>query len=167
MAKKNWKERSQSKVIDPSQLLTLVQKIRKQNQSIVTLNGSFDLLHAGHLHILFEAASQGDQFIVALNSDESIQKYKGPRRPIITLENRIRMMSSLECVDYVTWFYETTPLNLLHLIRPDIHVNGAEYGQNCIEREIVEKHGGKIHIVDLIAGLSTTNVIGKILKTCG
>lgn len=166
MAKKDWKKVNQDKIVNPENLSQLIQKIRSENQTIVTVNGSFDLLHAGHLHILYEAAKLADVFLVALNSDASIQKYKNPKRPIISLEYRLQMMSAISCVDFVTWFSETTPIRLLSEVQPDMHVNGAEYGKNCIERSIVEKYGGRIHIVSLIDGLSTSKIIGKVLTTC-
>jgi len=124
-------------------------------------------MHAGHLHIIFEASKQADVLIVALNSDASIRQYKSPDRPIIALQHRLEMMSALGFVDYVTWFEETDPIRLLDIIRPDVHVNGSEYGANCIEAPIVKKHGGLIHIVEKIPGLSTSEVIKKICALSG
>lgn len=158
----SWTSFYQTKVIKPENLESAVQEIRKSGKTIATLNGSFDLLHAGHLHMIYEASKMGDVLIVALNTDRSIQQYKSPTRPIITLEYRIQMMAALETVDYVTWFDETDPCLLLSRIKPDVHVNGAEYGANCIESETVKTHGGKIHIVDLIPGLSTSQILKKI-----
>ena len=157
-----WSTAYQEKVIAPSRLTHHVQALRAQHKKIVTLNGSFDLLHAGHLQIIFEASQLGDILLVALNSDHSIQKYKSPKRPIIPLEYRLQMMAALEFVDYVTWFEETDPRHLLTLIKPDVHVNGAEYGEDCIEAETVRAHGGKMHIVRLVPGLSTSAIIRKI-----
>lgn len=149
-------------IISPESLPDLVKKLRKEKKKIATLNGSFDLLHAGHLYILTEAKKQGDVLIVALNSDASIQKYKHPSRPIIPLKYRLEMLDALSCVDYVTWFDETDPRAILEKIAPDCHVNGAEYGENCIEKETVEKLGGKIYLVPRIEGLATSTIIKKI-----
>jgi rfaE bifunctional protein nucleotidyltransferase chain/domain len=157
-----WSVAYQTKVIHPTQLSERVNELRAEQKKIATLNGSFDLLHAGHLQIIFEASQVGDILIVALNTDRSIQQYKSPKRPLIPLEYRLQMMAALEFVDYVTWFEETDPRHLLSVIKPDIHVNGAEYGQNCIEAETVQSHGGKIHIVQLVPGLSTSAIIQKI-----
>jgi rfaE bifunctional protein nucleotidyltransferase chain/domain len=157
-----WSTAYQDKVIHPSQLTNQVEALRAHNKKIATLNGSFDLLHAGHLQIIFEASQVGDVLIVALNTDCSIQQYKSPKRPIIPLEYRLQMMAALEFVDYVTWFEETDPRRLLSVIKPDVHVNGAEYGENCIEAETVRSHGGRIHIVQLVPGLSTSAIIRKI-----
>lgn len=150
------------KIIDPKELSAKVNHIRSQKKTIATLNGSFDLMHAGHLHIIHEASTVADVLIVALNSDSSIKQYKSPDRPIIPLKYRAELMAALEFVTYVTWFEETDPIKILSLIKPDVHVNGAEYGQNCIEAPTVKAHGGKIHIVPLVPGLSTSQIITKI-----
>lgn len=157
-----WSNAYRQKVILPDQLATQVKNLRDQKKTIATLNGSFDLLHAGHLQIIFEASQTADILIVALNSDRSIQQYKNPKRPIIPLEYRLQMMAALQFVDYVTWFEETDPRQLLTIIKPDVHVNGAEYGTNCLEAETVLAHGGKIHIVELVPGLSSSTIIRKI-----
>jgi len=157
-----WSTVYLSKVIPPPRLEQRVLEWRKEQKTICTLNGSFDLLHAGHLQIIFEASQLGDVLIVALNTDRSIQQYKHESGPIIPLESRLQMMAALEFVDYATWFGETDPRDLLSLIKPDIHVNGAEYGDNCIEAETVRSHGGRIHIVPLVPGLSTSAILQKI-----
>lgn len=157
-----WSTDYQKKLIHPEKIAAQVASLRSQGKKIATLNGSFDLLHAGHLEIIYEASKVGDVLIVALNSDSSIKKYKSHKRPIITLEYRLQMMAALEFVDYVTWFEETDPIRLLNVIKPDVHVNGAEYGENCIEAEAVKSHGGKIHIVQLVPGLSTSTIIKTI-----
>jgi rfaE bifunctional protein nucleotidyltransferase chain/domain len=157
-----WATAYQNKVIHPDKLVDCLHELRAQQKKIATLNGSFDLLHAGHLQIIFEASQVGDILIVALNTDHSIQQYKSPKRPIIPLEYRLQMMAALEFVDYVTWFEETDPRRLLSIIKPDIHVNGAEYGENCIEADTVRSYGGKIHLVQLVPGLSTSRILQKI-----
>lgn len=157
-----WSEFYKKKLIDPKRLSPFAQEIRNQGKTIVTLNGSFDLMHAGHLQIIYEASLQADILIVALNSDSSIKAYKSLDRPIVSLEYRLQLMAALEFVDYVTWFDETDPLRLLSEIKPDVHVNGSEYGKNCIEADIVKRNGGKIHIVELIPGLSTSQILKKI-----
>lgn len=159
-----WSTAYKRKLIPPEKLAEEVAEERALGNSIVTLNGSFDLLHAGHLQIIFEASQQGDKLIVALNSDRSIQQYKSPSRPIIPLEYRLQMMAALEWVDFVTWFEETDPRQLLSVIKPDVHVNGAEYGHNCLEAETVRSFGGRIHIVPLVPGLSTSQVLKKIVE---
>ncbi len=151
-----------SKQVPPEKLTETVAAIRKSGRTIATLNGSFDLLHAGHLKIIHEAKKQADCLIMALNTDRSIQDYKSPDRPLIALEHRLEMVAALEAVDYVTWFDETDPCKLLSVIQPDVHINGSEYGKDCIEADTVRKYGGKIHIVSLVPGLSTSQIIKKI-----
>lgn len=154
------------KIVSPEAIGKVASGLKAQGLKVATLNGSFDLLHAGHLYIIFEAKKQADVLIVALNSDESIRKYKSKDRPIIGLADRMKMMASLEWVDYITSFDETDPCAVLDAIKPDVHINGAEYGQDCIEKHVVEKNGGHLYLVDRIPGLSTTEVITKIKKLC-
>jgi rfaE bifunctional protein nucleotidyltransferase chain/domain len=156
-----------SKIIAPDQIEETVARLKKEGKTVATLNGSFDLLHAGHLVILHQGAAQADTLVVALNSDASIQQYKSADRPIITLSHRLEMIASLECVTLVTWFDETDPRAILEKIKPDVHVNGAEYGEDCIEKETVEKNGGHVHTVERVPSLSTTEIINRIHQTCG
>ncbi len=152
----------ETKFISREELSSFAEAIRAKGLTIATLNGSFDLMHAGHLQIIFEAKQQADVLIVALNSDESIKAYKSKDRPIVPLHYRLKMMAALQFVDYVTSFEETDPIRLLQEIKPNVHVNGSEYGINCIESEAVKQMGGVIHIVDLVASLSTSQLIKKI-----
>ncbi len=161
-----YSEWAEEKFLSPEKLSARVQALKAEGKTIVTLNGSFDLLHAGHLQIIYEASLQGDILIVALNTDASIRGYKGALRPIIPLKYRLEMMAALAFVDYVTWFDEADPRHILSLIGPHVHVNGAEYGADCIEKEVVMEHGGKIHIVNLVPGLSTSNILQKITASC-
>lgn len=163
---KTFAEEAALKVIAPDVLEQKIAELRASGKTIATLNGSFDLMHAGHLEMIYQASCQADVLILALNTDRSIQQYKSPLRPIIPLESRLKMMAALEMVDYVTWFDETDPRRILGVIKPNIHVNGAEYGENCIEADVVRANGGKIHIVALVPGLSTSQIIKKIVETC-
>lgn len=166
LSPKSFEDYFAAKWIDPTQLIEKVEYLKAEGRRIVTLNGSFDLLHAGHLQIIYEASRQGDVLIIALNTDRSIQLYKSPKRPIIPLNYRARMMAAVEFVDFVTCFDETDPRAILEKIKPHVHVNGAEYGVECIEAETVKQHGGKLHIVSLVPGLSTSNIIKKIIEIC-
>jgi len=160
----SWEKRFASKKLLRQDLLQWSLNEKNKGKTIATLNGSFDLLHAGHLHMIFEASKQADILLVALNSDESIRGYKSPLRPIIPLEYRMQMVAALEFVDFVTSFDELDPRALLEEVAPHVHVNGAEYGKNCLEAECVEKNGGSVHIVELIPGLSTTMILKKIAE---
>lgn len=155
----------QKKLIEPKNLESKIGELRLKSLRIATLNGSFDLMHAGHLFIVHEASKQADVLVLMLNSDSSIQEYKSPDRPIIPLQYRLEMGAALEFVDYITWFDETDPRAILEKIKPDVHINGAEYGLDCIEAQVVSLYGGKIHLVDRIPSLSTSAIIKKI-KEC-
>lgn len=157
-----WHKMVENKIIDPTKLALLVEKIRSEGKTIATLNGSFDLLHPGHLYMISEAAECATILIMLLNSDRSIASYKGPDRPYCSLQQRLMMIAALSNVTYVSWFDEITPCATLEIIRPDVHVNGIEYGPNCIEASVVKKHGGRIHLVERIGDFSTTKVIQKI-----
>jgi rfaE bifunctional protein nucleotidyltransferase chain/domain len=128
----------------------------------VTINGSFDILHNGHLHILNEARKRGDVLIVGLNSDASVRTYKGANRPIVPERRRAEMLLALRMVDYVHVFNEPDPIAFLQEVRPDVHVNGSEYGEHCIERQTVTRGGGQIHIVNRIPGLSTSRLVDTV-----
>jgi rfaE bifunctional protein nucleotidyltransferase chain/domain len=129
---------------------------------MVTVNGSFDILHNGHLHILNEARRRGDVLIVGLNSDASVRSYKAAGRPIVPERRRAEMLLALRIVDYVHVFDEPDPIAFLKEVRPDVHVNGSEYGENCIESETVRRGGGQLYIVSRIPGLSTSGLVDAL-----
>lgn len=164
--KETFQDYSLKKRINPEELNIRARALKAQGKRIVTLNGSFDLMHAGHLQIIFEASTLGDVLIVALNSDKSIKKYKSETRPIIPLEFRLQMMSALAFVDYVTWFDETDPIEFLKKVVPDVHVNGADWGKDCIEAPLIKQLNATLHIARFVEGLSTTDIIKKIKDIC-
>lgn len=151
-----------TKLVARSELAALIARLKAEGKTIVTTNGSFDLLHIGHVTMLQEAKSLGDVLIVGVNSDPSIRRYKGKARPICPEAHRIRMLAALECVDYVTVFDELTPIELLKIIQPQVHVNSPEHGQDCVERDVVERHGGRIHLSALVEGMSTSELLRRI-----
>ena len=154
------------KILDPSMISTVVDQMRTEGKTIATLNGSFDLLHAGHLHIIYQASLQADCLIMGLNTDRSIQEYKSPKRPIVPLKYRLEMIAALEFVDYVTFFDETHPKEFIKKVHPDVHVNGADWGPNCLEAPLVKELNARLHIVNLIDSLSTSQIVEKIQKLC-
>lgn len=151
-----------SKIVFRKELKHFIHRLKQQGKTIVSTNGSFDLLHIGHVTMLQEAKLLGDVLIIGLNSDASIKRYKGKYRPICPEAHRAGMLAALECVDYITIFDELTPLDLLSVIRPHIHVNSPEHGKDCVEREVVEQHGGRIHLARLVEGMSTTQLLNRI-----
>ncbi len=147
------------RLVPRSALAQLAATLRAKGKRLVTINGSFDILHNGHLHILNEAHRQGDVLIVGLNSDRSVASYKGPGRPIVPERRRAEMLLALRMVDYVHVFDELDPIAFLKELNPDVHVNGSEYGEDCIESDTVKRGGGRIHVVDRLPGLSTSNLV--------
>ena len=139
---------------------------REAGEVVVWTNGSFDLLHPGHVASLEAARAFGGVLVVGVNSDDSVRNYKGPSRPILSEQDRAAMLAALECVDAVVIFPEATPQTAIERLRPDVHVKGAEYtpphGRPVPERALVEGYGGRVEYVPLVAGVSTTDIIGRI-----
>lgn len=152
----------ENKVKTLEQLLPIITAAKASGKTIVTNNGSYDIMHLGHVEGLFFSKQQGDLLIVGVNSDASVKAYKDPSRPINDEHMRARMLAALACVDYVFTFDDTTPISWLDQIKPDIHTNGAEYGDDCIERNCVESHGGKVVLIPMINGYKTTAIIQRI-----
>lgn len=150
------------RLISRRRLAELSSTLKARRRRIVTINGSFDLLHSGHLHILSEAKRQGDVLIVGLNSDASVRRYKGPARPMVSERQRAEMLLALRMVDYVHIFDETDPIAFIEAVRPDVHVNGSEYGLECIEGEAVRRSGGTLHLVDRLPDLSTSRILSAL-----
>jgi rfaE bifunctional protein nucleotidyltransferase chain/domain len=134
-----------------------------KDQKVVFTNGCFDILHLGHVDYLEKAASKGDKLIVALNTDASVSKLKGPTRPVNNENARARIIAALAFVDAVIFFSEDTPLSLIKQLKPDILVKGSDYKiSNIVGANIVIENGGKVETIDLVEGYSTTNIINKI-----
>lgn len=140
---------------------------RQQGKIIVFTNGCFDLLHAGHLSSFRQARQYGDILIAAVNSDASVKRIKGNNRPIINEENRMRMVNSLKYVDYVVLMEENDPTRLISVLRPDVVVKGRDWeGKYMPERETIEAYGGQLKFIDLERGLSTTEIIERVMRCC-
>jgi D-beta-D-heptose 7-phosphate kinase/D-beta-D-heptose 1-phosphate adenosyltransferase len=150
------------RLVPRKSLGALAATLRARGKRVVTVNGSFDVLHRGHLHILNEARGQGDVLIVGINSDASVRAYKGPTRPVIPERMRAELLLALRVVDYVHIFDEPDPVAFLSEITPDVHVNGAEYGEDCVEREVVVRNGGRLHLVDRIPQESTSQIVNTL-----
>jgi D-beta-D-heptose 7-phosphate kinase/D-beta-D-heptose 1-phosphate adenosyltransferase len=137
---------------------------RKSGRRTVFTNGCFDLLHAGHLSLLHDAARCGDILIVAINSDASVRRLKGATRPIMPEHERAALLAALTCVDAVIVFDEDTPLEVLQAIRPDVLVKGQDYRlENVVGRELVEGYGGRVVLLPLVPEKSTTALIDRIV----
>ncbi|MCX7845417.1 MAG: D-glycero-beta-D-manno-heptose 1-phosphate adenylyltransferase [Dictyoglomaceae bacterium] len=153
------------KIKNREELKNIVENLKKKGKIIVFTNGCFELLHPGHIEILEKAKSLGDILIVGINSDNSVKEIKGEKKLILDEKSRLRIISSLEVVDYVVLFHEKTPENLISELKPDIHVKGGDYKiEDLPEAKIVKDYGGKVFIFPLLEEFSTTKIIEKILK---
>lgn len=141
---------------------------RAAGRRVVFTNGCFDVLHAGHVEYLAWAREQGDALIVGLNEDDSVRRIKGPARPIVPFADRARMLTALRSVDAVVGFSERTPEALIDKLRPDVHVKSSQYREEELpERDVVLQHGGVIKLAPHVEGVSTTDLIARILKSYG
>lgn len=142
----------------------LRQRWREQGKSVVFTNGCYDILHAGHIRLLEQARSLGDVLILALNTDASVARMKGPSRPILSQHQRATLAAHLAAVDAVTFFDEDTPTELIAELLPDILVKGADWTHYIAGREEVEAAGGRVMTIPLEAGFSTSNVVADALN---
>jgi len=141
---------------------------RAAGKRVVFTNGCFDVLHAGHVEYLDWAREQGDALIVGLNDDGSVRRIKGPARPIVPFAERARVLGALRSVDAVVGFGERTPEVLIDKLQPDVHVKSAQYREDELpERDVVLQHGGVIKLAPHVEGVSTTDLIARILKSYG
>ncbi len=152
-----------NKIVTLSQLDNLLKHWRAVGDKVVFTNGCFDIIHRGHVSLLNQCATLGDSIVVGLNSDISVKKLKGDKRPLQMEADRAYILASLKNVDAVILFDEDTPLELIKHISPNILVKGGDYqAENIIGADWVEQHGGKVHIVPLVPAHSTTAIIDKI-----
>lgn len=153
------------KIINFDEIEEIIQKDKELGKKIVFTNGCFDILHKGHITYLYEAKKLGDILIIGLNSDNSIKRIKGEKRPILPEDERAFILSALEMVDYVVIFEEDTPYELIKRVKPDVLVKGGDWDvKNIVGRDIVESYNGKVLNIPYIEGKSTTNIIERILS---
>ena len=143
------------------------ERLRADGQRVIFTNGCFDILHGGHVQYLTAARGQGDVLIVGVNSDASVRRNKGPRRPIVPEDERAALLLALRCVDYVVVFDEDTPERLIETLLPDVLVKGRDWAHFVAGREAVEAAGGRVVLADLVPGRSTTSLIERILAVHG
>ncbi|SEM34555.1 rfaE bifunctional protein, domain II [Syntrophus gentianae] len=156
------------KILDWENLKRTLDELRREGKKIAFTNGCFDILHVGHTRYLRQAREKGDVLVLALNSDASVRKIKGEKRPLIPEDERADLLSCLEFVDYVTIFDETTPLKLILYLKPDVLIKGGDWAEDqVVGREEVRSWGGSVAIIPEIPGASTTNIVEKILMVYG
>lgn len=150
------------------ELKGVLEKERRAGKKIVFTNGVFDLLHVGHVRYLRDAKAWGDVLVVALNSDASVERVKGPKRPLLPLAERAKIMAALDSVDFVTSFDEDTPAEIIRELQPDVLVKGGDYAlDEIVGRDTVEAAGGVVLAAPVVEGLSSTDVIDRIVAASG
>jgi len=144
------------------------ERLRGEGKRVVFTNGVFDIVHAGHVEYLAWARRQGAALLLGVNSDESVRALKGPERPLVPFEDRVKVLAALRSVDAVVGFPQRTPEQILDRLRPDVHVKSAQYRlEDLPERAVVQQYGGEIRLAPHVAGKSTTDVIAAIRSRYG
>ena len=157
---------TKQKIVKLPALKKKIARLRRQGYKIAFTNGCFDILHWGHVQYLQGAKKSGRILIVGLNSDRSVRKIKGPKRPIVNERERASVLAALSCVDYVVLFNEETPINLIKGVNPDILIKGADWkNKGAVGGEYVKTNGGKIEYMKYIRGFSSTDIIKRIAKS--
>ncbi len=153
------------KIVEREALQKRVQALKERDKTIVFTNGCFDLLHLGHVRYLKAARAKGDVLVVGLNSDRSVRRIKGPKRPVVSENERAEVLAALACVDFVTLFDEPDPLVTIRALLPNVLVKGSDWGEDAIVgREVVEEDGGRVVRIPLTQGASTTRIIERVLS---
>ena len=156
------------KIKEISELTRILEGEKKKGRIVVFTNGCFDLVHVGHIHYLSKAKEKGDILVVALNSDKSVKKLKGTKRPLINEKDRLEIVASFGFVDYVVLFDEDTPRRIIKQVKPQILVKGGDYKiDEIVGREFVEKEGGEVTTIPPTEGRSTTDLINRIVSKHG
>jgi rfaE bifunctional protein nucleotidyltransferase chain/domain len=151
-----------------SRLKKILAQLQAQGKKMVFTNGCFDILHVGHVRYLRKAKSLGDILIIGMNTDRSVKTIKGEKRPIVPQEERAEILSALAFVDYVVFFDEPDPYDLIVALKPDVLVKGADWSQDLIiGREVVENLGGRVVRIPMVPGASSTGLIEKIIRVYG
>jgi D-beta-D-heptose 7-phosphate kinase/D-beta-D-heptose 1-phosphate adenosyltransferase len=159
--------RYRDKVVDRATLVARVADARRAGRRVVFTNGCFDLMHVGHVRYLAEARAAGDVLVVAVNDDASVRRQnKGPERPVVSEDARAEVVAALGAVDWVTVFGEDTPAELIAAVLPDVLVKGADWAPDrVVGREVVEAHGGRVLLVPVVEGFSTTALVERLRRS--
>lgn len=154
------------KILPLSKLVPIRRKLRRNGKTVVFTNGTFDIIHRGHVEYLTRAKRMGDVLIVGLNTDASIRRIKGKGRPVNPNTDRAVVLAALAPVDYICFFGEDTPYKIISQLKPDILVKGADWNiEAIVGKDIVERNGGSVKTIRLTRGRSTTNMIERVMKT--
>ncbi len=157
-----------NKIFTRDVLKEKLEALRNQGKKIAFTNGCFDILHVGHVRYLREAKKKADVLVLALNSDSSVRTLKGEKRPLVTENERAEVLEALDFIDFITIFDESTPLELINYLKPDVLIKGGDWSEDkIVGREEVLKWGGRVVIIPEVQGKSTTNVVEKIKNLYG
>ena len=157
----NALEQIRNKIVEPSFFAEHEEELHRQK--IVFTNGCFDLLHVGHVTYLAQAKALGDVLVIGLNTDASVRRLKGPNRPVNAQDARALVLAALESVDYVVFFDEDTPYNIITQVKPDILVKGGDYQiDNIVGGDFVRSRGGQVLTIPFVDGFSTSNILEQI-----
>ena len=155
------------KITDTTEIKRIVKELKLSHKKIVTYNGNFDILHLGHVRYLESAKKPNRILIVAINSDSSVRRIKGRKRPIISQNQRAGVIAALHCVDYVTIFSQATPYRLIKALEPDVLIKGADWKtRDVVGSDVVRSYGGKVELIKYLNGFSTTNILKSIVLKC-
>ena len=151
-----------SKIKDCTEIDTILSYWRFKEQKIIFTNGCFDIIHQGHIEYLAKAAELGNKLIIGLNTDDSVKRLKGDKRPLQDESSRALILASLSFIDLIVSFDEDTPYNLISHIKPDVLVKGGDYSiENIVGFDVIKRYGGEVKTIDFVQGFSTTNIINK------
>lgn len=154
-----------NKIRSLRELIPVRRKLRREGKTVVFTNGCFDLLHGGHIRLFREAKRRGDVLVVALNTDASVRRLKGPLRPIFPLKERFEVLAAVADIDYLTWFSEETPRTIIAALLPDVLIKGGDWTPDeVVGRAEVEAAGGWVVIVPYLKGHSSTSIIDRIIR---
>jgi len=154
------------KIQKPENLVKIRRQLKLEGKKVVFTNGCFDILHCGHIHLIREAKKRGDIFIVAVNDDASVKKIKGASRPIFPLEERFEVLEAIEEINYLTFFSEETPQEIVALLLPDVLVKGGDWKpEEVVGKKEVEGAGGEVKIIPYLKGKSSSDIIDRIIHS--
>jgi D-beta-D-heptose 7-phosphate kinase/D-beta-D-heptose 1-phosphate adenosyltransferase len=157
--------RYREKIVDRATAVAKVTEARRAGKRVVFTNGCFDLMHVGHVRYLAAARDAGDLLVVAINADASVQRLKGPERPLVPEAARAEVLAALAAVDWVTVFEEDTPAEVIAALLPDVLVKGTDWAPDqVVGRDTVEAHGGRVELIPVVDGFSTTSLVERIRR---
>jgi D-beta-D-heptose 7-phosphate kinase/D-beta-D-heptose 1-phosphate adenosyltransferase len=154
-----------AEIISINKIDAVCSNLKKDGKVIIFTNGCFDIVHAGHIDYMNKAKKLGDVLIVGVNSDTSVKRIKGKTRPIVDLDNRLRLLQGFSVIDYLCVFDDDTPLELIKKVKPNILVKGEDWkDKGVVGEDFVKTYGGSVELIGLLPGISTSIIIDKILK---